>query len=356
MGRIRVRSVPLSIVAAVTLVVIGVALWSQAYGYADRDLERSMELESVFQVGSIAKSVTAWGVTLLAERGLVELDTPVGEHIHSWDFPDGETSPDAVTVRSLLSNTAGMPIGSFGNEFDPRNDTVPSLRDSLSREAYLVREPGAGFSCSDVTGSEFAAFMQEEVLEPTGMVNASFAWNGEIERKVARGYDLSGTTIEPYVYPEKASGGLFADVNGIARFVAAGMKGTPHNRPAVISRESIGRLYTPEARIGGVFGLVSDWYGLGHFLEEWSGWSGVGSVKFSRISVGIALLWVFTAMATLVWASAQPYLMVTSVFPGVTSWAATALAALAVVLFAAALVPRVSDTVGTKGGTGSPAG
>jgi CubicO group peptidase (beta-lactamase class C family) len=327
---------------------------------------------------------------------------------------------------------------------------VPPLREALSRQACLEREPGTGFSYSnvgfnllellieEVTGREFAEFMRAEVLEPIGMATATFAWTDDVERAVATGYDLSGAPIAPYVYPEKASGGLFATVDDIARFVVAGA--TVAERPttpggSVVNRSALELLYEPHARIGGAFGMVADWYGLGHFLEElpdgtraawhggqglgwmghyhtvpatgdgiviltnsqrswpmmarvlglWGEWSGVGAVKFTRISLGVGLFWSLISLlaagtafvgvrvvrglirgdrhfaplvrharwrraagfvigsgvlVALAWASVQPYLMVTSVFPGVSGWGAAVSAAAAVVLIAAALVPK----------------
>ena len=423
----------------------GVPVWSAAFGLADRESGRTMESGSMFQVGSISKSVTAWGVMALAERQVIDLDAPVRAYLRSWEFPGTHASIDRITVRALLSNTAGLPLGSFGTEHDPRG-TVPPLREALSREARLEREPGIEFSYSnvgfnllellidEVTGREFASFMREEILQPIGMSRATFAWGDDVEHAVATGYDLSGRPIEPYVYPEKASGGLFASVDDIARFIVAGATMSDRIPPPVINRSGLELLYERHARIGGVFGMVADGYGLGHFLEElpdgtraawhggqglgwmshyhtvpetgdgiviltnsqrswpvmarilgiWGRWSGVGAVKFTRISLGIGLLWSLIAvlaagtalvgvrvarglttgdrsfapfarhargaravglfagcavLAGLVWASAQPYLMVTSIFPGVSDWAAAVLAVAAVVLVGAALVP-----------------
>ena len=432
--------------AGVAIVRGGEPVWSSAYGVADRASERPMDTGTIFQVGSISKSLTAWGVIALAERGLIELETPVRTYFGSWDFPEPDGALDRVTVRALLSNTGGMPLGSFGNEHDPRGE-VPPLREALSRQARLEREPGAGFSYSnvgfnllellieEVTGREYAEFMREEVLEPIGMMSATFAWTEQVERAVATGYDLSGRAIPPYVYPEKASGGLFATVDDIARFVAAGTW-TPNGPTSpLVSESGLELLYEPHARIGDVFGVVADWYGLGHFLEElpdgtraawhggqglgwmghyhtvpatgdgiviltnsqrswpmmarvlglWGEWSGVGSMKFTRISIGVGLLWVLVSLlavwtafvgvrvvrglirgnrrfapfarrarwrrasgfaigsgvlVALAWASVQPYLMVTSVFPCVSGWGAAVAAAAALVLIAAALVPE----------------
>ena len=98
--------------------------------------------------------------------------------------------------------------------------------------------------------------------------------------------------VPPYVYPVKASGGLFAGVEDIARFVCAGMTGSYYADHTLLGPEGIRKLYTPEVDIPGLFGLVSDSYGFGHFIENlsdgrqavWYG-GGLGHGCDCRISV-----------------------------------------------------------------------
>ena len=120
-----------------------------------------------------------------------------------------------------------MPLGAIGEEYAPQND-MPSLRDYLTREARLIREPGSGFLYSntgfnllellieEVTGRDFSEYMADEVLIPLGMHHSSFAWNETFGPAIATGHELQGTAVPPHVYPAKASGGLFTDVEDMA--------------------------------------------------------------------------------------------------------------------------------------------
>ena len=65
-----------------------------------------------------------------------------------------------------------------------------------------------------------------------------------------------------YIYPEKASGGLFATAGDIALFAVAEMKGNP-----VLSTEHIELMYSPYSNKIGVYGMVFDGYGFGHYIE-----------------------------------------------------------------------------------------
>ncbi len=68
-----------------------------------------MTVDAICRVESISKSVTAWGVMRLVEQGLVGLDAPVQQYLGNWELPESEYSEQNVTVRKLLSHSAGMP-------------------------------------------------------------------------------------------------------------------------------------------------------------------------------------------------------------------------------------------------------
>lgn len=360
--------------ATLALVQRGEVVWSGAYGYADREQRRAMTVDAVFRAESISKPVTAWGVMRLIEQGRVELDAPVERYLGGFEFPETGHPGHAVTVRRLLSNSAGLPLGPIGTdaEYAPGSD-MPSVRDYLAREARLVQEPGTGFVYSnvgfntlellieEVTGRNFAAYMADEVLRPLGMHRSRFAWAETLRTAMPMGYELPGTPVPPYVYPVVASGGLLAPVEDIARFVCAEMAGayeatdSDTARPdstglSVLRRASIRRLHSPQVDVRGLFGLVADAYGFGHFLEalpdgrravwhggqghgwmthfhavpasgdgiviltnserswplmarvlhDWARWNGFGSVKFGRITHATTALWMGIGAVALV--------------------------------------------------------
>ncbi len=262
----------------ITLIEDGKPAWSRAYGFADRESGRPMTTDTYCRVESISKSVTAWGVLRLVEQGLVDLDAPVQGYLADWTFPPSDYPVEAITVRQLLSHSAGLELGTIGVRYAP-GAPRPTLREALSRDAVLMQAPGRGFSYSNVgfnllelliesvTGRDFADYMREEVLRPLGMEHADFDWQPSFQPPVANGYDQDGTPIPVYVYPERASGGLFARAGDIAAFVAAGMPNYTHHGRRVLSPAGIEQLYTPVLDIGGAYGLVYDAYGLGHFIE-----------------------------------------------------------------------------------------
>lgn len=362
---------------SMALVHKGRPVWSKAYGYADLQQKRPMTVDAICRVESISKSVTAWGVMRLVEQGFIDLDAPAQTYLPDFRLPQSEPSGQQITVRRLLSGNAGLPLGTIGKsvEYAPQSP-MPTLPDFLKIEVRLLNEPGAGFMYSnvgfnllellieEVTGQDFAEFMAQEVLAPLGMNFSSFAWQEQFQSAIPNGYELNGAVVPPYVYPAKASGGLFATAKDIACFVSAGMTRSQidHN---VLMKESIAQIHTPQVKIPGLFGFVADHYGFGHFIEtladgrtavwhggqghgwmthfhaipesgdgiviltnsqrswpfmaqvltDWSKWLGIKPVKMGRITLATKALWALIGFVLLI-SLLQAYRLITGLLSG----------------------------------------
>ena len=93
---------------------------------------RPVSIDTLFQVASLSKWVTAWGVMTLVEVGRLDLDVPVSRYLTRWALPESEFNNDSVTVRRLLSHTAGLTDGLGHNGFAPGVD-VQRLEDHLTQ-------------------------------------------------------------------------------------------------------------------------------------------------------------------------------------------------------------------------------
>lgn len=83
----------------------GELLWEAAAGCESLVPERRpADLDTPYDVASVTKvAATASAAALLAGRGALGLDDPVGKHLHDW--PKAKSS---ITVRHLLSHTSGF--------------------------------------------------------------------------------------------------------------------------------------------------------------------------------------------------------------------------------------------------------
>jgi CubicO group peptidase (beta-lactamase class C family) len=345
---------------SIAIVEEGKTTWTKAYGYADLKSGRKMTTDTYLRVQSISKSVTAWGVMKLVEEGKIDLEMPVSRYLRKWNLPESDFSEEKVTIRQLLSHTAGMPLGDFFNFYSPQEKGIPSLEESLSKEAVLFQEPGSSFFYSntgfnflellieEVTGRDFSEYMEQEILTPLGMFQSSFVWRETFDPEIPIGYGLTGNAVPVYVYPEKGSGGLFASVGDIATFVSASMPAF-FSGQQVLKPSTINQLQTPKVEGLGMYSLVFDSYGFGHYIDElpdgkqaishggqgtgwmtqfyavpetgdgiviltnsqrswpfiayiltdWGEWRGLSSIGMSRILLGIKMMWFIIG---LIWA------------------------------------------------------
>lgn len=264
---------------------VGVALirdadvvWTGAFGVENVESLRPIGAETIFRLESISKPVTAWAVMRLADDGVIGLDEPV-----PGDLVPGMSGDSVqVTLRDLLSNSAGLPLGTLGLEYPPGSD-MPSLDEYLADEVRFVRPPGSAFVYSNVgfavvekflesrTGMEFDSLMDRQVFQPLEMTKATFSATRHVRDRAATGYDLGGRPVDLYVYPASASGGMFGTLEDVARFVAADTWRDPPSREEGLHPESVRIMHRPQIHIGGAYGLVADAYGLGHFVETLPG-------------------------------------------------------------------------------------
>lgn len=234
---------------------------------------------TLFQVASLGKWLTAWGVMALVEDGRIDLEAPVATYLSRWQLPDSEFDADGVTVRRLLSHTAGLDDGLGYDGFAAKEDrqtleaSLTRARDSSPGKSGLVRlghDPGSQWQYSgggytllqlvieEVTGEPFAQYMDRAVFDPLGMERTTFDHERAIELGLAQNFRPDGGT-EPFRwYTALAATSLFTTTEDLARFIAA--QGPDGEQP-VLSHDTLDLITTPHASQ-----LGADIWGLGAML------------------------------------------------------------------------------------------
>jgi len=213
----------------------GEIVWAQGWGVADTKTGAPVTPHTLFQAASISKPVAALAAMALVEEGFLELDGPVNRHLAGWSVPDnGFTADSAVTLRGLLTHTAGTTVWGFpgyrkdqpfageralatnaevldglGNTAAVRVYKVPGTSWQYSGGGYTVMEQ----MLEDVTGLPFDAVMRERVLVPAGMTRSTYTQPLPADRwdEAARGHRGDGSEVEGewHNYPEQAAAGLW---------------------------------------------------------------------------------------------------------------------------------------------------
>src|SRR6185295_8616001 len=85
--------------------------WARAYGVKDVATNAPVTVDTLFQAGSISKSVNATVAMKKVEQGKISLDENINNKLVSWKLPDNEfTAKKKVSLRNLLSHTAGTTV------------------------------------------------------------------------------------------------------------------------------------------------------------------------------------------------------------------------------------------------------
>ena len=270
---------------SIALVHDGEVVWARGYGLADRSEGIVVTSDTVFQAASTSKSVTAWGVMRLVQEGRLDMDAPVEKYLTRWHLPPSEFNHDKVTLRRLLSHSAGLSLHGYPG-FAP-DQPLPSLEESLSGatagagNVRVVQEPGTfaysggGYTLlqlviEEVTGEAFASYMQREVLQPLGMAHSRFGWAEDLQTATATAYDIQGRPLPLYRFTAQAAAGLYTTAPDLARFVAAGLPGAQGESAGrgVLAPETLAEMFSPAVETGGFFRLLdAEAYGLGYGVE-----------------------------------------------------------------------------------------
>ena len=155
----------------------GASLVTAEAGVLNVDTNDPVTSDSVFQIGSIGKVLTAAIALQLVDEEKLELYGPIGRHLGGLQIGDADAS--RVTVRQLLDHTSGLP-GHYFADFGPGSDSIAQYVDSLATQ-QMIHPTGAMFSYCNagyvvagrlaevVTGMPFAKLFTERVVEPLGL-------------------------------------------------------------------------------------------------------------------------------------------------------------------------------------------
>ena len=226
--------------------------WTRGYGFRSMADLTPVNADTLFQSGSISKSVAAAGIMMLAEDGTIQLDEPFNGQAEGWQIQDGpERGSATVTPKMMLGHRGGLTMpGVPGWFFDEQTSSlVDTLRgaalDGSSRwrhddwgqtyppvhVAYppnrAWRYSGGGYCALQLLAEEktqatFDAIVRRKLFEPLGMVRSSLvAWSTLAQpENVAAGH-LSHGEVAPGGYqrlPCVTAAGLWTTAAELATF------------------------------------------------------------------------------------------------------------------------------------------
>ena len=263
--------------AVVSVVKDGQVLFQKGYGYADAEAKRPvLPDKTLFRPGSISKLFTATAVMQLVEQGKLDLDRDVNDYL---DFAIPKTFPDPVTLRQLLTHTAGF-------EDTLKNLFVAHETDMKPLRTYLVNQmparifpPGkvpsysnygftlAGYIVERVSGEKFERYIDNHILQPLRMINSTFDQPvpPQLAPQISKAYLSASKKPRDFELVQAApAGALSTTAADMTRFMLAFLQDGTVDGVAILKPETVRQMQTRQ------FELHPMICGMGiTFMEYW---------------------------------------------------------------------------------------
>jgi serine-type D-Ala-D-Ala carboxypeptidase/endopeptidase len=210
---------------------------SEVVAFGRLDNGKAPDGDTVYEIGSITKTITA---TLLAKAALsarVTLDTAVAQLLPEFKIP---TRGKQITLGHLATQDSGLPR--LPSNFLPKDPSNPYFDyDAAKLKAFLAayelpRDPGAvyeysnlgfgllGHALAQLDHTTYGAMTAAEILQPLGMTMSGTALTGPMRAHLAFGHDDTGTPASNWGFDALAgAGAIRSTANDMLRYLKANM-------------------------------------------------------------------------------------------------------------------------------------
>jgi len=174
--------------------------WAGNYGYANMETGKMINKESIFQLSSLSKTITAFAVLQLYEEGKLDLDESIDPYLE-FKFRNPRFPEKQITFRMLLNHTSGLadvtssgPVvpSNVGRPKSSRGDSEMTLEEYItqllipggryySEEYFKDTEPGTSYNYSNIgysllgylvqriSGMDYSAYCRKNIFDPMDM-------------------------------------------------------------------------------------------------------------------------------------------------------------------------------------------
>jgi CubicO group peptidase (beta-lactamase class C family) len=247
-------------------VAVGIVQGDQSeisgFGVNNVDHPLSVDADTLFQIGSITKTVVGTAAMRLVERGELALDVPIRQYLPELRLASEETAA-RVTLGHLFTHTGGW-LGDYFADTGAGDDALARLVATMAElpqltplgQAYSYNNAGfflAGRVIEVVTGHSLERALRTLVLDPLGMSSTFFRHFPLrfITRRIAAGHTARNgrpVVLVPWARPRSAaaSGGLVTRVVDILRYARFHLgDGTTHTGARLLQPKTIAQMQTP---------------------------------------------------------------------------------------------------------------
>lgn len=231
----------------------GRIIWEKAVGYANIAKQIKATPATAYSLASISKPITATGLMILQEKGLIDLNESANHYLGSAKLHSFTEDPANATVLRLLNHTTGL-VTHWNFFYIGDAITRPSMEETINRYGILIVAPGTQYIYSNlgygileyiierVSGVPYPEFMQEQVFKPLGMTDSAVYLSPGPEERVARRYIGKEQEIPFYDFDHRGASAVYCSARDLARFGMFHLKNHLSEQKQIIRDETIDKM------------------------------------------------------------------------------------------------------------------
>ena len=286
----------------------------RGYGVTNVDYPQPVDGDTLFRMGSVAKTFTATTIMRLGEQGRLDLDAPLRTYLPNLRLAD-ESVAARVSLRQCLNHSPGW-LGEYYPDFGRGADAIGRYVAGMVElpqltplgQVYAYNNAAvvlAGHVLETVAGQPYEDVVRAQVIDPLGLDHTFFFSDEIIGYNVAASHDVQDGV--PVVQPSwwrlwralNPTGGLIASARDLLRYARFQLGELPAADSAPLLSAAALRAMRTDLGPAGTFGYEFDGVGVNWYLRrtaegvpvvEWDGdWPGQSAAFFFVPERGFAL-------------------------------------------------------------------
>lgn len=277
-------------IAGATLAVIkdGKLFFAKGYGYADVEQQIPVDAAAtLFRPGSISKLFTSTAVMQLVEQNKLDLDADVNIYLTQFQIP--QTFEQPVTLRNLLTHTAGFDTALVGTMWRRSAQELLPLAQMLKQHLPARVHPPvtdfaavrsvsycnwclalAGLIVANVSAMDYDDYIEKNIFQPLGMASSTFSepLPSALAAHMSLGYTWAGGGFQPhafeFIHSIGPAGNLTTTAPDLAKFMIAHLQNGAYGDARILREDSARQMHRRQATSSPYLAG----YGLG-FRETW---------------------------------------------------------------------------------------
>ncbi len=261
----------------------GRIVWEEGFGLANRERHVPASPQTMYSLASISKPITATGLMLLVQRGLVSLDAPANDYLGSSKLRAFEGNASDATVRRVANHTAGLPTH-FQFFYSDAPVARPTMDEAIARYGIVVAPPGTRANYSNLgfgiieriierrAEAAYPDFMRREVFAPLGLTRTAIVTAPIAGDTVAERYDRHGSPIPWYDFDHRGASAVYASAHDLIRFAMFHLKDRVPGQRAILRDSTLDAMHAATARHSEFVGYGVGW--RSHYHDF--GYTGIG--------------------------------------------------------------------------------